>query len=354
MILPIGTFLTRMDTALTGSMDGIIAAMTTYMATPVALCACLYYIMQGLRWANGDASVADGFWPQLIKVGIVMWLASNLDAFNLWVRDLFFVGIPATFARVVSSSTGPTAGTLDGTAAVFDAVWTQLWVIVGTVWMQVGFSVTGVLAGLTGLLTALFGGASLLVIAMIYLGARFVLAVVVCLLPAIIACAMFEATKGIFERTVGKVVSLILLQVAGFIVLQIVLAGNQWFMVQATNAIITATTNSAVMAEALQILLAICVWFVGGAYAMWQVRAVAYSIGSGIMVSGPSAFASIALLRALRGRDGGGGGRPAPDEPRRGGPRDFSLSLARSEVGSGSRPAALALPPPPAINPSRS
>lgn len=346
MLLPIGTFMSRMDAALTGSMDGIIAAMVSYMATPVALCACLYYVMQGVRWANGDAAVADGFWPQLVKVGVILWLSSNLDAFNLWVRDLFFLGVPTAFAAVVSSTTGPIAGTVAGTAAIFDNVWNQLWVIVGTVWMQVGFSVTGVLAGFTGVLTALFGGGSLLVIAMVYIGARFVLAVVVCLMPALIACAMFEATKGIFERAVGKIVSLIILQVAGFIVLQIVMLGNQWFMVQATNAIITATTNRAVMAEALQILLAVAVWFVGGAYAMWQVRAVAYSIGTGIMVGGPSAFATAALLRSMRG---GGNQSPPPqrDAPFNGGGPNLNLSLNRAELPNRAAPAPPALPPPP-------
>ena len=344
MMFPIGTFMSRMDAALTGSMDGIIAAMVAYMAAPVALCACLYYVMQGVRWANGDASVADGFWPQLAKVGIIIWLSTNLDTFNFWVRDLFFTGVPVAFAAVVSNTTGPFAGSLPATAAIFDNVWNQLWVVVGTVWMQIGFSVTGVLAGFTGLLAAIFGGGSLLVIAMVYVGARFVMAVVVCLMPALIACAMFEATKGIFERGVGKMVSLIILQVSGFIILQIVMLGNQWFMVQATNAILMATTNRAVFAEALQILLAVCVWFVGGAYTMWQARAVAYSIGTGIMIGGPSAYATATLLRSMRG---GGNQSQSRDAPFNGGAGNMNLSINRAELPGGSGQAPLALPPPP-------
>ena len=67
-----------------------------------------------------------------------------------------------------------------------------------------------------------------------------VLAVIVCLAPAIIGCAMFDATRPIFERAVGKVVALILLQTAGLIVLQIVLMGDQWFIAQAATAFFNA------------------------------------------------------------------------------------------------------------------
>lgn len=338
MFAPIGSFLTRMDGALTAGTDGIVTAMVSYMATPIALSAVLYYILQGIKLANGDSSPLRDFVPQLIRVGTVIWLSSNLDAFNYWVRDVFFTGLPNALAGVVASSTGPAANSVTNTAAIFDAVWSQVWAVIGLCWMQIGFSVTGVLAGLTGLMTGLAGGLGLVVMALVYLAARFTLGVIVCMAPVLIGCAMFDATRPIFERAVGKVVALIILQVAAFIVLQIVLLGNQWFMAQATTAILAATGGAAVFAEAIQIMVAIAVWFVAGAYVMLNLPPIAYSIGSGIALSGPSR--SQRLPGGGGGTPEGGGGIAAP--------ANLSLALARPALSSGEA-AALPPPPPPSI-----
>ena len=114
-----------------------------------------------------------------------------------------------------------------------------------------------------------------------------VLAVIVCLAPAIIGCAMFDATRPIFERAMGKVVALILLQTAGLIVLQIVLMGDQWFIAQAVTASFNAMAGGSALGDEIQILVALVVWFVAGAFAMYNLPAIAYSIGAGVAVSGP-------------------------------------------------------------------
>ena len=341
MISPIGTFLTRMDGALVGGMDSIIAAMTSAMATPVALAAVCYYGVQGLKLANGDPTPLHGFVPQLIRVGIVIWLSSNLDAFNYWVRDVFFTGLPNFLGGVVTGSTGGSINSLSATAAAFDNIWSQLWVIIGTVWTQVGLSVTSVVLALAGLLTAVVGGLGLVVMALVYLCARFVLAVVICMSPVLIGCAMFEATRPIFERAVGKVIALVVLQVAGFIVLQLVLNGHTWFMAQATTAILASVSNAGVFAEALQVLAAMIVWFIAGAYVMWHLPSVAYSIGSGVSISGGGL--ALALLLRNQGGKGGGGDREArpPSDPP---PGSLRLTLPPREISQAG--GLLALPPP--------
>lgn len=342
MFAPIGTFITRFDGAMSAGMDGIVSAMVNYVTTPIGLCAALYYTMQGLKLANGDASPLRNFVPQFIRIGLVLYLSSNLGTFNYWVRDFFFTGIPNALAAAVASSSGPTANSVASTAAIFDGVWNAMWVIIGTAWMQIGFSVTGVISGFAGIVTGFFGGIGLGFLALIYIAARFTLAAIVCVFPAIIGCAIFDATRPIFERAVGKMISLLVLQVIGFVVLQMVMLGNQWFMVQATNAIISAASNTAVFAEAIQVMLAIAVWLLAGAYVMWNVQPIAYSIGTGISLSGPSLYATSFL--------GGGGGAPPPSPPAAAPPSpppQLSLSLARPELG-GAQAAALP-PPPPAL-----
>src|SRR3954454_3978231 len=152
---PVGTFITRMDTALAGSIDGLIAAMTSAMATPIALAAVVYYAVQGLRLTNGDREPIQGFVPQLIRVGTVIWLSSNLSAFNQWVRDIFFTGLPNALATTIGSATGGTAvaNGVSATGAIFDGLWAQIWMVVGNSWMLAGLSVTGMIAGISGFLT---------------------------------------------------------------------------------------------------------------------------------------------------------------------------------------------------------
>jgi type IV secretion system protein VirB6 len=342
---PIGTFIQRFDTALTGSIDGLIGAMVTYASTPIALCACLYYVIQGFKFVQGDTEVLHAFWGRLIKIGTLVWLATNLSAFNQWIRDFIFLGIPNALNVALGPAMGAAPGTVTTTAAMFDNVWSQLWVIISMVWMQMGFSVTGMLAGIVGVLTALFGGGGLLVIAMVYIGARMVFAILVCLTPIILICGIFDATKGVVERAIGKAIALIILQVAGFIVMQIVLLGNQWFMAQATNAIISAASNGAVFAEAIQILLSICAWFMAGAYGMWQIRSVAYSLGTGIMLPGPSAYALASLYRMFAGGGRNGSGPASPGSAPAG---PLSIDLARPALTS-SQPALASPAPPPAL-----
>src|ERR1700676_775932 len=122
MFLPIGSFLTRMDAALSGSMDGIIAAMTSAMATPIAAAAIVYYAVQGLRLANGDSTPLQNFVPQLIRVGTVIWLSSNLSAFNQWVTNIFFTGLPNALATAIGNGAVNAPTGLSGTAAAFDNV----------------------------------------------------------------------------------------------------------------------------------------------------------------------------------------------------------------------------------------
>jgi type IV secretion system protein VirB6 len=347
MILPIGTFLTRMDAALTGSMGGIIASMTSAMATPIAAAAVVYYAVQGLKLANGDPTPLQNFVPQLIRVGTVIWLSSNLSAFNQWVTGIFFTGLPNALAAAIANSTGSTGNSVNATAAIFDNIWSQIWVVVGTVWAQAGFSTMGAVAAVAGVLAAIIGTLGLLLLALIYECARMVLAVIVCLAPAIIGCAMFDATRPIFERAVGKVVALIILQTSGLIVLQILLMGDQWFIAQATTATMNALGSGSAQGEEIQTLIALVVWFIAGAFAIYSLPAIAYSIGSGVLVSGPSLLLMTMLLRSLFGRGGDTGAQIAGVGPS--GPLNVTLAPPPPPAFAGNDASLLLPPPPPSI-----
>src|SRR4051794_13291476 len=305
-------------------MDGIIAGMTSAMATPVAAAAVVYYAVQGLRLANGDSTPLQNFVPQLIRVGTVIWLSSNLSAFNQWVRDIFFTGLPNALGAVIANSTGAPGNSLNATAAIFDNLWSQIWLIVGSVWGHVGFSMMGAVTAIAGVLTGFFGGVSLLYLALVYVCARMVLAVIVCLAPAIIGCAMFDATRPIFECAVGKIVALILLQTAGLIVLQIVLMGDQWFIAQLTTASINATAGGHALSDELEILVALMAWFIAGAFAIYNLPAIAYSIGAGVPLKAPRLLGFYRVPGSSPSSDNQGAPRDPPPPPS----RDLNVTLA--------------------------
>src|SRR4051794_20733609 len=328
-------------------MDGIIAGMTSAMATPVAAAAMVYYAVQGLRLANGDSTPLQNFVPQLIRVGTVIWLSSNLSAFNQWVRDIFFTGLPNALGAVIANSTGATGNSLGATAAIFDNIWGQIWIVVGTVWAQVGFSAMGAVTAIAGVLAAIFGTLGLVYLALVYVCARMVLAVIVCLAPALIGCAMFDATRPIFERAMGKIVSLIVLQTAGLIVLQIVLMGDQWFIAQAVTASFNAMADGGTHGDEIEIFVALVVWFTAGAFAMYNLPAIAYSIGGGMAVSGPPLLLLYHLMQSLRGNGGpaGAGSSPLPS-------RGLNVTPGPPEIARGGGPPLRPPPPPPPPPPS--
>jgi type IV secretory pathway VirB6-like protein len=355
MINPIGTFLTHTDAALTGSMGGIISYMTSSMATPVTVLAIIYYAVQGLRLANGDPEPLDNFVPQLIRVGTVIWLSSNLNAFNQWVTNIFFTGLPNALATAIGNGTGNALTGLNGTAAAFDNIWAQVWIILGNIWGQASLmSATGIVAALAIVLVAIFGFGCLVILVLVYECARLLLAVLVCLAPAIIGCALFDVTRPIFERAMGKAVALILLQTAGLVVMQIVLMGDQWFVAQAVTASFNQMANNAltgasglqVQGESIQILIALPMWFFAGAVAMYNLPALAYSIGAGISMRGPPLLRLYQTLRPRHDKpppSGGGGGGGPPPPP--------NLTISPRESGGGEPFVPLhAQPPPPPLH----
>ena len=188
------------------------------------------------------------------------------------------------------------------------------------------------------------GGIGLLLCAGVYMISRFLFAIVVVLGPVAIACAMFGSTRPIFERWIGKGVAMIVLQVTAIVTMQIVIAGDVTFMTPLANA-----TNLD-LPHQLQSLISIVMWQGLGAFAIYSLPALAYSIGTGVAVSMlPVAIAAVAGAKlagsaasAVAGALSGGssGSSSAPD---------YNLSLARAELSGPSGEGSLAPPPPPAL-----
>lgn len=350
MISPIGSFLSRFDANIQTAMTAGITGLTAYMAAPVMTSLAIYYLIQGVKIAQGDGAPVQHFVTQLFRNVTILWFCSNANTYNTWVMNIFFTGIPNALNKAILANATVGVGTANvgtgvtGTAAAFDQIWDLMNIMVANVTAHADF--WDISTKLSAQLTGLTGGLALVVIAMVYLMSRFILAIVIELGVIAIACLIFDATKPIFERWLGKVIALVFLQVTAIVVLQIIIATDVEYMKQ----ISAAYTDAGGVAAEIQGLVSMVVLFLMGAFAIYSLPAIAYSIGTGVAITTlPALYAAVkatqlahSLLSKLEvsapaaGAAEGGLALGLPQ-----------AELAGSSYGSISAPSAAALPPPP-------
>lgn len=355
MILPLGTLILMVDGALNASMNAGVQITSAYVSGPVVGLTALSYVAQGLKVANGDPRPFQQFWPNLIRTLVIIWLVTRPDVYNYWVRGLLYIGIPDSFINAIATGMGAQAvqigGGATGTAAIFDRIWAQINVVVGVVWDHASvWDVGAYLAGYASLATC---GLALLFNAIVYIGANFILGIMMILGPAALSLGVPESTREFAVRWSGKCASLIIVKVVSVFVLQILLTGDRSFM-DAIAKPIPASDTSVLLVDQVQGLVGMVIWFCAGAFAMLSVTAVSYSIGTGIAVSATDMFAGYFLMRGMAGlaKSGLDALGKIPAYPSR---NTLNVSLARPEIGAqqtpmiGRSPAALPPPPPPPL-----
>lgn len=341
LVAPFGAFLTQFDTAVTTAQSTAVSGLSSAMTAPLASMAVIYFAFMGWRVARGDLAQVHDFTIHMAKIGFIFYLATNATNFNKWVVQTYEMGIPSAITQAIAGSgTSSTMGTVSGVGTALDAQWALIWQMSSNAWTQAG--ILDVSTRVIAALSAIGGGIGLLLCAGVYMISRFLFAIVIVLGPVAIACAMFSSTRPIFERWIGKGVAMIVLQVTAVATMQIVIAGDIKFMTPLANA------SNLDLPHQLQGLISIVMWQGLGAFAIYSLPALAYSIGTGVAVSMlPVAIAAVASAKvagsaagAMAGALSGGSSSSSPD---------YNLSLARAELGGPSSDGSLAPPPPPAL-----
>jgi len=298
---PIGAFLTVFDGKIQNGMDAALAGISSYVNKPLIACCALLFIWQGIKVANADGMPIHKLVPTCLKIAAIVWLSTNLSEFDYYVRDLFYNGIPQALGLAVL---GKAPNSATGVGAAFDTVWQQAWHLASDVYMKAAWY--DVADRLSAELCVLGVTIALLLMAFVFLMARLLLGIVIVFGPIMIGCLLFDATKPFFERWVGKMVALVVLQISVVITLNMLLSGDQTLM----QNIVTATGPTTIPSDIWNLTIMV-VWFVLSAFAMYALPAVAYSIGSGVQVNAlAEAIGAGVGLSMLRGSGGGGGGPP--------------------------------------------
>lgn len=322
LLAPIGAFLTQFDTAIDTAQTSAVSGVVAAMKAPIAAMGVIYFALMGWRIAAGDHDRINSFTFSMAKIGTIFFLAANLTPFNTWIVGVFEHGFVASISNAaVGTTTGP-ASTPAGVGDALDAIWNNMWVRAAMVWQQAGtLDVSSrIIAGLMVLVC----GIGLVLVAGVYLIARFLFAIVIVLGPIAIACAMFSSTRAIFERWIGKGVALIVLQVAAVITMQIVFKGSQTFITPPGAAVTTPMQ--------LQNMVGMTIWVAMSAFAVYSLPALAYSLGTGVAVSLAPIVNTALGAAALATRMGSGGGGPPNVPPGGGSPPEINLSLHRAEI----------------------
>lgn len=271
----------QVETPLVNAVAQVMNAFLAFVAAPLKVALVLYIALTGILIIRGEVNEAgSALLGRFLKMALVVWVLTGAGVYQQYVYDFFFTTLPQSLSQALTSS-----GTTPIDANSFDQVWIKAWRAGLEVWRTLKWSdiaekLVVCLFWFVGILSTVFAFA-------IWLISRVLLALYIALGPLLIALALFPATRSIFERWIGSLISCVILQVTTVVLLFIVLAVEE----QVVGTI--ATMGSVDPMAMIQVLLAGVIFFAVAAFVAFQLPGVASSLAGGLH------FHSGALGRAL-------------------------------------------------------
>jgi type IV secretion system protein VirB6 len=276
---------------------GIQSAITSLLsavATPLLACVTLWIIVQGILVMRGDMDARGGI-TRIIRVAFVVGILTSSGLYTTYVQTAFMTTIPNWLASSAGGSN------ISSTPATFDNMWQVTEHTIETVSAQLSnFDVIDAVSlAVIEICIAVF----LLVSFAIYEFAIIIVGIMVAIGPVLLVGYLFDATKGVADRWIGKLITYSILTLLINVTLNIVLTGEKQYM----RAILTqqASGLGAIPVE-IKILLSLVMFFAMGAFIIVSLPVIAATLGGGLGIS-PGA----GLLRAVTNIATGGASRLA-------------------------------------------
>ena len=273
-----------------------ITSMLAAVATPLLACVTLWIIVQGVLVMRGDIDPRGGI-TQIIKVALVVGILTSSGLYTNYVQTLFITTIPNWFA----TAAGGTQAAITSTPATFDNMWQVTEHMIETISAQI--AIYDIVNAVSLALIELSIMILLVVTFAIYEFAIIAIGIMVAIGPVLIVGYLFEATKGVTDRWIGKLITYSLLTLLINVTLNVVLTGEKAYM----RLILTqqASGVAAVPAE-IKVLIELAMFFAMGAFIIISLPAIAAALGGGLGVS-PGA----AIMNAFTSLASGGTSRAA-------------------------------------------
>ena len=282
----------QVETPLIHAVAEVLSAFLAFVTAPLRVALVLYIALTGLLIFRGEVSESGSvLFGRILRMILVMWVITGTGIYQRYVNDFFFTTLPSGLSDALPSSGAVNVVRADS----FDQVWLRAWRAGLEVWRTLGWSDIAEKA-----VVVLFWAVAILSTGFcfaIWLISRVILALYIALGPLLIPLVLFAATRAIFERWIGSLISCVILQVTTVVLLYIVLTVEQQVMSS------VAATGSVDPMGMLQVLLAGMIFFAVAAYVAFQLPAFAASLSGGL------AFHTGALARATRGAVGSTGHR---------------------------------------------
>jgi hypothetical protein len=313
VILAPGSIVTTMASALSSS-TGIATSIAAVVPGPLAAGLMLAFAWRGVRIAGGEP--AGVLWKHaLVGLLIYVWVR-DLSAY-LVATDALFLGVPARLVAATFGATG-SLGSTEAIAAMLDQLATGVEHVAAMVGQTFSLTPSGIAQAAIAFLVAWASGVLLSICGVLYVASLFILRVMQCVGPVLLAMAAFYSLRPFWERWLGVCISLVLVQVMGFITLQVVLLSDQVLLAKITTALLASITDRAAGADALQGLGAMCAVILAGTVCLFGVALLAFSIGGGMA---PAMVPGWGRRLSFAGGPASGPALPPPPAP-------LSLSVA--------------------------
>ena len=272
-----------------------IASMLAAVATPLLAAVTLWFIVQGILVMRGDIDARGGI-TRIIKVALVVGILTSSGLYTAYVQTLFMTTIPNWFATAAGGNPA-----IVNTPQTFDNMWQVTEHTIELVGAQI--AIYDVVDAVSLVLIELSIMVFLVVTFAIYEFAAIATGIMVAIGPVMIVGYLFEATKGVTDRWIGKLITYSLLTLLINVTLAVVLQGEKAYM----RLILTqqASGLAAVPVE-IKIMIELMMFFAMGAFIVVSLPAIAATLGGGLGIS-PGA----AIMNAFTNLASGGASRAA-------------------------------------------
>lgn len=262
-----------LTSAFDNGMNSTVSNVLSAVATPFASLIVLWVIVTGMLVMRGDIDTRRGV-IRIVRVSLVSAFVLEAGIYNSYVVNFFHTGLPDWAASSVSG------GAVSTTPQLLDKIWGDI----------SGYSLKidsqlypYQIFDMIELAIIAFCDAVILgVVFAVYICAHVMTDIIVTIGPFVIAGFLFDATRNISERWVGKLVGLALLAALVDVAMLIVAQGISDYMTQ-TN--INAVSSSGTPSVAIDIMFDTMIFIAVSAFIIIMLPSAAAFIGGGISIN---------------------------------------------------------------------
>ncbi len=273
-----------------------IASLLAAVATPLLACVTLWIIIQGILVMRGDVDARGGI-TRIIRVAFVIGILTSSGLYTTYVQTSFMTTIPNWLATAAGGSASTTS-----TPQTFDNMWQVTEHTIEDVNAQL--SNFDVVDAVSLAVIELCIAVLLIITFAIYEFAIIVIGIMVAIGPVLIVGYLFDVTKGVTDRWIGKLITYSILTLLINVTLNIVLTGEKQYM---RVILLQQGQGAAAIPVEIKILISLVMFFAMGAFIIVSLPLIAATLGGGLGIS-PGA----GIMRTITSMVSGGASKMLP------------------------------------------